>query len=343
MSKKVDRESLLNQLESVTPGLSTKEIVEQSSCFVFMDGKVVTFNDEIACSMKCDLRIKGAIQSRPLLDLLRRLPEDHLQVSVESGKLSLQGKRKVAKLVLDTEITLPFTESIREPKTWTPLHENFLEAVNLVYRCAGRDDDKLEVYVHIAPDRIEALAAHQVGRYSITTGVSKSILVHKDSIKHVSALGMIEFGQTKGWTHFRNPQGLTLSCRTTSGDEEFPDISKHIDMKGSKITLPKGLVEATERAAVITVDNLEDDDILILITQNKLVVKGTGVCGSYREAKTIDYAGKDLQFMVSPRLLADITAKHNSAWIEPTRLKVKAGKFTYVTALGTIEKGDDVE
>ena len=51
----VNREAFLHQLESVQAGLSSKEMIEQSSCFAFIKGKVVTYNDEISCRQKCEV------------------------------------------------------------------------------------------------------------------------------------------------------------------------------------------------------------------------------------------------------------------------------------------------
>src|SRR5687768_12406403 len=57
---RVDRENLLRALESVTAGLAHREIIEQSGSFVFKDGNVITFNDEIACTATSPLKIQGA-------------------------------------------------------------------------------------------------------------------------------------------------------------------------------------------------------------------------------------------------------------------------------------------
>ena len=43
---RVNRQLLLDALMSVTPGLTQKELIEQSSCVVFRNGQVYTFNDE---------------------------------------------------------------------------------------------------------------------------------------------------------------------------------------------------------------------------------------------------------------------------------------------------------
>ncbi len=333
---KVNREQLLKELESVTPGLSPTGIVEQSNCFAFMGGKVVTFNDEVACWTKCCLKIKGAVQAKPLLDLLRKMPEEDVEVTLEESKMVLKGKRRRGRLLLEAEISLPF-KSVGEPKHWTTLPADFLEAVNLVHRCAGKDEQKLEVYVHIHPDKIEACMEHQVGHFRTHTDIKHAVLIRKDSIKHIVALGMTEFGMTDAWAHFRNSNGLVVSCRRAE-DASFPDTSKALSVKGTKVLLPKGLADAAERAAIFSGENADDDDVLVTLKPDKLVVVGTGASGDFREIKIVKYSGEEMTFMISPKLLADITVKHNEAYITPDTLKVKSGKFTYVTALGTMDE-----
>ena len=46
----MNREDILEALEIVKPGLASKEHIEQSTCFAFKNGKVMTFNDEISVS-----------------------------------------------------------------------------------------------------------------------------------------------------------------------------------------------------------------------------------------------------------------------------------------------------
>jgi DNA polymerase III sliding clamp (beta) subunit (PCNA family) len=341
MPKVVNREQLLKELECVTPGLSPRGIVEQSDCFAFLKGKVVTFNDEIACSTACCLRVTGAVQAKPLLDLLRKLPEETVEISVDEGKLVIKGKKRRARIAMEKEISLPF-KSVGEPKKWTTLPADFLEAVNLVHRCAGKDEQKLEVYVHVHPDKVEACMEHQVGHFRTHTDIKKPVLIHKDSIKHIVSLGMTEFGVGEAWTHFKNANDLILSCRCVV-EEDFPDTSKALAVKGAKINLPKGLADAAERANIFSQENADDDDVLVTLKPGKVIVVGTGSSGDFRETKTVKYDGEEMTFMISPKLLADITMKHNEAWITPDTLKVKSGKFTYVTALGSMDEKADGE
>jgi len=71
---KVNREAFLQCLETVQPGLSTREVVEQASSFIFKEGEVFSFNDELFCRNKSTLNssFQGAVKADKLLNLLRK-------------------------------------------------------------------------------------------------------------------------------------------------------------------------------------------------------------------------------------------------------------------------------
>ena len=338
---KIEREQLLKELESVTPGLSVREIIEQSSCFVFRKGKVCTFNDEIACWMESALTITGAVQANTLLNLLRKLPEDTIDISIDHDKLVVKGKRRRARVILESEVTLPI-DSIRQPKSWKTLPADFLEGLSLVQDCVGKDETNFVLTcVHIHPDKLEASDNDRVAKFKTKTDLDKPTLIRKDSIKHIVSLGMTEFGETKNWMHFRNVNGLVISCRRYS--EDFPDTDPAFKIKGKKMSLPKGLEGAAERASVFTTDNAEDDDILISLSTGKATIVGTGANGDFREVKKVEYAGPELTFMISPNQLIALTKKHNDAIVSQEKLKCKSGKFEFVAALGVVGEGDEDE
>ena len=70
---KATREKLLKEVEAVLPGISQKELIEQSSCIIFKDGKIYTYNDEISCRYYTHLKINGAVSAMPLINILRKM------------------------------------------------------------------------------------------------------------------------------------------------------------------------------------------------------------------------------------------------------------------------------
>ena len=79
---KVNREELLRNLESVQAGLSRREILEQSDCFVFGGKRVVTYNDEVSCRGPSGLddSFRGAAKADKLLEVLREYPVEGVEV-----------------------------------------------------------------------------------------------------------------------------------------------------------------------------------------------------------------------------------------------------------------------
>jgi hypothetical protein len=91
---RVVREDFIRQLEMVEAGLSTREQMEQSSCFAFQGGRVITFNDEVSCQAPSLLEedFEGALVAAPFLESLKLMPEVHLQLEKENGVLKVLGK-----------------------------------------------------------------------------------------------------------------------------------------------------------------------------------------------------------------------------------------------------------
>ena len=332
---RIDRETFLNQLESVLPGLSTREIIEQSSCFIFKGKKVRTYNDEIGCTQDSCLPIKGAVQALPLVAILRRLKEKNIEITIGKGKLLIKGKRKRIGIRMETEILLPIA-SIEIPKKWKNLPNDFADAVSIVQECAGKDESRfVTTCIHLHPKWIEACDNFQASRYKIKMAIEKPTLVRKDSLKYIVNMDMTQFSETKTWIHFRNSTGLILSCRRWV--EEYPDISSVLRVKGNITLLPKGLKEAIERAEVFSAEDVEENRVIIHLQEGKLKITGKGVSGWCSEFKNIKYKGQPLSFTIAPNLLIELVQRHHTCEIAKGRLKVKVGKFTYVTVLGSIK------
>ena len=336
---RINREEFLKQLESVLPGLSAKEIIEQSSCFIFKDKAINTYNGEIACSQKSLLHIEGAVPAMPFISIIRKLQEDELEISLVDTTLLIKGKQRKAGINMEQEITLPI-DAVDKPKKWKKLPESFADAIAIVQPCAGTNQSQFAMTcVHITSKFIEACDNHQVTRYRIKTDVENPVLIRKESLKHIVSLDMVEFSETKHWIHFRNSDGLVLSCQHFIEDYPTGDISEVLKMKGESWTLPKGLKEAVEKAEVFSFENTESNNVIVNIKRGKFKITGKGTYGWFSEIKSSKYDGDSLRFTIPPKLLIELVQQYNECEVSANRLKVKGGRFTYVTVLGKTEEG----
>ena len=136
---KIERIKLLDDLNLAKSGLSPREFIEQSSCFVFQGGEVMTYNDEIACRKKTKIPFEGAVQATTLLDFLDKVPDTELEViENKNGEIEFRGKRIRFAVTREAKIFLPI-EQVERPKKWTPLAPAFTEAVSIVKDCVSQD------------------------------------------------------------------------------------------------------------------------------------------------------------------------------------------------------------
>lgn len=340
----LNREDFLTILTTLQPGLTQQEVVEQSSCFVFNGDRIMTYNEEIACTQKSPLKITGAVRAAPLLNILAKLPEEEVTIEERNGELIVSGKRRKAGLRMEGKILLP-VEHVERPKKWRELPEEFCEAVGVVEGCASKDAQHFSLTcIHIHPERLEACDNYQGIRYKISTNFKKPMLARRDALKHIVSLGMNEVSETDNWVHFKNPHGLIFSCRRSL--EEYHDIDHLFKVhKKQKMSLPKGLSEAADKAQVFSAENSEDKDqqVCVELRQGRLRIKGQGASGWYSEVKKISYDGPSFLFYIDPKLLIEITSRHTDCVLDqgdPPKLVVDGGKFIYSSCLGGEENGN---
>lgn len=336
-----DREELLRKYMAVAPGLAVKEAVEQSSCLIFRDGRVITFNDEIACSAECEMGFEGAVAAKPFIDLLSKLAEKEVDVSVNGSEVIIKGKRRRAGIAFEAEIKLPVSV-VTPPEKWREIDTDFTDAIGVVQHCAGKDPNNFMLMcINITPEHVEACDNYQVIRYPVHTGVRNRCLVKRDSIKYIAGLGMTEVSETKTWLHFRNPSELVFSVRRE--DHEFTDLTSILATEGEPTTLPGGLAEVVAKAEVFSSQNADENLITLKLKPGRLLIRAQGVNGWYEEMKEIKWTGERMEFTIDPKLLLEIVSRTNDCIIAPGKLKVDGGKFIYVTCLGRVDKDGNPE
>lgn len=335
MEIQLGREAFLRALESTKAGLSPRDIIEQSTCFVFQDGLVITYNDEASCCGPSGLpkEFSGAVASADLLELLRKMEEENVWASDEDGQFWIRGKRRRAWHTMEAEIRLPFG-SVEEPGDFAPLPEDFTEAVALVKECAGKDAQRFELTcVNLHPDWIEACDDFQACRWRMDTGVRRPVLVKRAALEAVTSLGVHEFAETDNWIHFRNARGFVLSCRRYAEDFPSDRIGEMLDEPGTPVVLPKGLDSAIEKANIYSQHTPDTNMIEVRINKKRLSVTGRGATGGYTEGREIHWKGADITFMIPPGLLAELIKKYNEISLSESTLRIDGGAYVYATSL----------
>lgn len=329
---RVNREAMLRALELLTPGLSTRETIAQSSCIVFNGERAMTFNEEVFCSVASPVPgLIGAVKAKPLLELLSKLVDDvDVEVEQKGSEFLLKGSGRRSGIKMEAEVLLP-VEAIESPVEWRKLDPEFCEGISTVHPCASTDNGKFMLTcIHIHPDFVEACDRFQVARFPVKTGVVEPILVRAASLCKILGCGMVEVSETGNWIHFRSEGGLVVTLRRFL--EDYPDLSAMLDSSNmQKMTLPGALEEIVNRAEIFSGDLGSGNLLTVDISAEWITVIGEGVSGWHRERKPIIYHGEPIQFQIPPRLLVAITKRSLECLVGEKRMVVDTGKFVYCT------------
>lgn len=337
------RETFLQRLEAVRPGLSSTETIQQSASFIFQKNKVLTFDGQIACLCPIEIvGLSGAVRAKPLLEHLRLMPDQEIDVEASEKELVITGRRLKFGLQLDKEISLPL-DTLEKGREWKPLPEGFSEALDAVCPCAGRDESlPATMCIHFNHKWLEAFDNIHMARFTIDLPLKERCLVLRDAVKHVIPLDMTEISETDNWLHFKNPTGLIVSCRRSYDD--FPKLDPYLALSGKPMAIPRGLVEAAKAAEILSAEIADQNKVSVILKPGKIKINSVGVNGWSRQTRPkIKYDGPLLHFIVEPKLLGALAEKHSSCEISDKFLKVNGGRLIYVLSLEKPKKKKEEE
>ncbi len=114
----MNREDILEALEIVKPGLASKEHIEQSTCFAFKDGKVLTFNDEISVSHPVEglNGLEGAIKADEFYQVLCKMKTNDVEIEANGSEFRLKAGKAKAGLTLQEKIKMPLEARVSGKK-----------------------------------------------------------------------------------------------------------------------------------------------------------------------------------------------------------------------------------
>jgi hypothetical protein len=340
------RAELLRCLEAADVARDRADGIQQSSAFVFRNGRVLAFNEEILCKARTGLpkEFFAVVAGGPLLEVLRRMggpapregepaAGDQITLAPMDGYLKVRGAgRRWAKIGTEKDLLLPLDE-VGRPGVWHPLPGEFAEAVKMVQESCAADDKKLIWNcVRLAPGWVEASDSWQFCRYELALPVEAPVLVRRKAAKHAADTGMSEVSDANGWVHFRNGSGLLMSCQRY--EEDYPDAAAVLATAGDRAVLPKSLAADAEFAEIFSAEYSDDNKVTVDLRPGELRLTGVGVSGRAGVGPVrVKYKGRPLAFRVGPKILAGIVSRHTEVSVSEKLLKAAGRRWAYVTTV----------
>jgi DNA polymerase III sliding clamp (beta) subunit (PCNA family) len=332
----VNKNELQRALEIVKPGLANKELIEQSTSFAFVGGKVITYNDEISISHPITgLDIEGAVKADKLYSLLGKIKKDEIELSIENNEIIISSGRSRAGLTIQHEIKLPLEEELNQRGKWKSLPEKFLHFIEFaVSSCTKSMADPVLTAVHVNKQGfIEASDSYRVTRCELGEDMPiDTFLIPAEAVMDMLRLQPVKITDGQGWVHFKTEEGTVISCRTM--DDTFPDTTPVLKVKGTRILLPKNINNALERANIFAKRKVAlEESINISLSAGKMKVRAESDADWFEETMKIEYKGEELDFSITPYLLKNILAETGECELSERKIKFQGEGWIYVAML----------
>lgn len=340
-----NRKQLLEDLNKAAPGLADKEIIEQSTSFVFIDGYIVTFNDEIAVSFKSPFGtdVEGAVPAKELLGFLDKIEDKEIDVHTTKKELCIKGKGKKIELAIVKDIELPLSEIINfnpDEVEWIDLAIDTMEAIEFCkFSVSPHTIKPVLNSLHLNGDVVESCDNYRITRFFLDKPTFLDpILIQANNIKILPNYPeLTKYAAYDGWAHFSDDKNnIVVSCRLL--EEKFPKVGNFITEGKIKIDFPDGL-DKSLRAAEIVLDRstIDNEKVTISLKKDELILQSKGPNGKYTEH--VKYKNnknkKYVTFNIHPTFLRQILKLMNSARLNTNAniINFSGEKFVHVMSL----------
>jgi len=336
MAQEIKTMDLINELESLQKGLSPKETIEQSDCFVFMDdGTVMTYNDNIAATGKTTLDLEGAVEAQPLLRLLNNTKDETISVEIEDEELRIKGKRFSTGIKLEKEIMLPTSDiEIPSPKSFEKTPSNFSKLAKLACLTASKSTNSgVLTCVHIEENRIESCDNDRITIcYMDENYYFDEVLIPANNLTQIVKENIVGLKVDDPWVHFKTDEDFIYSTRIFPAD--YVDLQEHIpDEEGRQIEFPAETESIINRADVFGLDETSKSKFArIQIKKGKLTVTTRNQNGWFKESVKVK-SKENISFSINTDFLRDVLKMTDSITIVDHTLVFMDEQATHLVQL----------
>lgn len=315
----IDRKQLLHDLESVKKGLSSKDLIEQSTSFIFTDGKVVAFNDDIFAMKKIDLDIEGVVEADALLKLLHKAKDKEIKIEFNENEMRIKGKKFSAGLKFDPEIRIPIDEvNIPKEYNFVEAHPDFAQLAKRACLTAGRSlSEPLLTCVHLHDNIIESCDNDRITvcRLYNNRNNLKDVLVPATSLLEISKENITHLFIDDSWAHFKIDDGTMLSTRLYN--EEYVDLEEFLPEEDEFefIDLPDGLSEILDRASIFSKDKFSMENIVDVEIKNKKLMIKAGSESKWFSEKAVIKTDSNFSFSINADFFKEVINTTNKVAI----------------------------
>ena len=337
---KFNRQELLKALDKLKPGLSSRGIVEQTTHYLFMDDRIVTYNDELCLMAEYPIGFKGSVRAEEFYKLLTKSSAKEISLDLKEEQLMVKaGKSSFGLAYMEEEQLHEKVQSLEiDELKWKTLPEELKDALVLCSFSASKDMTKPALTgVYVGGRDVLSSDNYRISWYQMKEEMRRKFLVPASSVVHLVNYEVLEYCLTGSWVHFKG-KGLVFSARLLS--EEFPVKAKEFfpEEAGEEFELPKELSGVLDKAMVLLQDDfLLDKEVKLFFTEKEVICEVEKKdLGWLKEEVPLKSGPKEqIQIEINPIFLKEILKKTSKvSLVGEGGILFTSPNFRHLIALG---------
>ena len=333
---KFNKEHLLTALTHVNVGVAAKQIVSQADSYIFKEGSVYTFNDEIAVSHTIEHELTGAVHADTLYALLTKINDPIIDIEIVDDAMIIKSKKGKATLKSDEKQTLPL-DTVGDAGDWYDLPDNFNHLMSFVLMSVSKDlATPILTCVHWTSEYVESCDNFRLTRTLIDTpDLDSSILIPGNTLTQMIFYEPTQYSIANDWAHFKTADGSTFACRVFEGD--YVDLDDVYELPGTDtILFTNAMQDLLERVSVLADTDVSNNTKAVVDVKDSMAtVTASNTYGEMVERTRVK-CKVDLSFDLRIETLQHIMKYYKKAVIADDRSSLKFSDDTIIHIISLI-------
>lgn len=330
----LSRNSLISVLKQAMPGVETgNTILEGSDTFVFTNGFVYTYNDNISVASKLTddaKELSGTIKANDFYILLSRFKDDELKIIVKEDRWIIKSGSARAELTLLADSAIEYVKRILpENPTWKALPVRFFDGMKMAL-FASNNSSLSGIYIH--NDILTSTDEMRINCYKLDASIEDTVWLADTAVKELLKLNNLEqMNVSQGWVHFLAKDGTIFSCKRLQHEKYPYDKVMDLITKNKKEDrdvcgiLPKELVEVVNRASALSMNMESFDAIKLIFNNDGIEVYSERASGNYEETvkweKKIEKEFEPVSIYIDSGMIESGVKQSKSFYLKQRQLK----------------------
>lgn len=338
---KINRADLLAKLLIVRPGLTKKEIIEQSTSFVFTGKEIVTHNGYISIRCPFVTDFQCSVVSAKFYSLLKDIEDEFVDITVKDKEIQIKSNHVRSGMTITVDnIIEKRLEEIPTVKKWKDLPKDFIKGLYLCMFSASKDAYCGAMNcISISEQDIFSTDNLRISHFVMEKKMSDKFLIPLNVVIELVKYKMTKYSlsENSAWIQFTTNDGTIFSSKCLF--DTFPDASSFFDVEGIKVNLPKKIQTIIDTVSTI-IEEIKDIDkrINVGIDTDKIICRAEQEKGWIEKEMEIKHKGKKVNLTINPIFLYQILDKSSQVIIGEKQALFITESFKHVMAL-PMDKG----